>query len=682
MADDILLDGPGSGGATIATEEEGGVHYQKVKLTSSGSGTTAELSRAEDAAHTSGDHGIPMLGVYKADDAQGVDAGTANDYAMPHIDVRGRLRVSPGSLQILDNFNVTTGWGVFNDDAANIATDLNHVLATKSLEFDKVAGGSATTDAIIEKTITSVNVFNLVTGAVFLQGFCNIPNMTNVVNYIMRMGTDNTNYNEWRIDASDSTAGIWEIPRTLMARSTGFAGNGMNLLDITYIAVGVEFSSSANTLVDILWDALVLTGGQVHDVDISGGELEDVRLAGYKTSNVDTGSGNLSGTKTLRVTVADDDTNLAAIKTATETVAAAVATEMQVDVVTSALPSGAATSAAQLGDGHNVTIDNSTGGAAVNIQDGGNVITVDGTITEANSGAILADTAAIDTATAKIATGVHADGATFTDTTSLGMGCYGVHQATPDTVGDNDFSPILLNSSSAQVVDLGSNNNVTIDSGTVTTVSTVTNLAQMGAAAISMNTGARDAGTQRVTLATDDALVVDLGSNNDVVVTGNVAIGAATTGNPVILGGRGTASVEGIAEIDEGDVTYVNTDLSGTIITRAACAPAELVSFYIANTDGNEDAVTSLDDGGAAIYNFITSVTIHNANASTNGFVTLLDGSAGSIFWVFPAPATGGTTHNFDPPLRQPTISTALFVDVSAAISTMHISINGYQGNG
>lgn len=44
------------------------------------------------------------------------------------------------------------------------------------------------------------------------------------------------------------------------------------------------------------------------------------------------------------------------------------------------LPAGAATSALQLADGHNVTIDNASAGAAVNIQDGGNSITVDGIV--------------------------------------------------------------------------------------------------------------------------------------------------------------------------------------------------------------------------------------------------------------------------------------------------------------
>jgi hypothetical protein len=48
-----------------------------------------------------------------------------------------------------------------------------------------------------------------------------------------------------------------------------------------------------------------------------------------------------------------------------------------VDAAALPLPAGAATSALQLPDGHNVTVDNAGGGAAVNIQDGGNAITVD-----------------------------------------------------------------------------------------------------------------------------------------------------------------------------------------------------------------------------------------------------------------------------------------------------------------
>jgi len=40
----------------------------------------------------------------------------------------------------------------------------------------------------------------------------------------------------------------------------------------------------------------------------------------------------------------------------------------------------------QLADGHNVTVDNASGGSAVNIQDGGNTITVDGTVISTPTG--------------------------------------------------------------------------------------------------------------------------------------------------------------------------------------------------------------------------------------------------------------------------------------------------------
>ena len=95
---------------------------------------------------------------------------------------------------------------------------------------------------------------------------------------------------------------------------------------------------------------------------------------------------------------------------------------------------------------------------------------------QSDTTAILADTAAIDNNAATIAGAIHADSATYTDSTSTGIGMFGVHQATPDTVADNDFSPILLNATAGQmvelqastasigVVDLGSTDNAVLDS--------------------------------------------------------------------------------------------------------------------------------------------------------------------------------------------------------------------------
>jgi len=54
---------------------------------------------------------------------------------------------------------------------------------------------------------------------------------------------------------------------------------------------------------------------------------------------------------------------------------------------TISLPTGAATAAKQLADGHNVTVDNASGASAVNIQDGGNSITIDATALPLPTGA-------------------------------------------------------------------------------------------------------------------------------------------------------------------------------------------------------------------------------------------------------------------------------------------------------
>ena len=64
--------------------------------------------------------------------------------------------------------------------------------------------------------------------------------------------------------------------------------------------------------------------------------------------------------------------------TVTGTVTSTPSGTQNVDVTANTI--GLATSANQLADGHNVTVDNSTGGSAVNIQDGGNTITVDGDV--------------------------------------------------------------------------------------------------------------------------------------------------------------------------------------------------------------------------------------------------------------------------------------------------------------
>lgn len=276
-----------------------------------GTGAT-NLGKAEDATHTSGDTGVAMLGVYR-DDKTGISADTVEDYALPHIDKKGRLRVSPGGQHLFDAFVSTNGWEVLNDDTINLTTSTDHVAATGSLSFDKFNGGSDTVFAIIDKTITSISLANIGTGSLFLQAAVNIPTLTNVVNVVIRIGTDDTNYNEWKIPTDDATAGQWQLYRTLIANSVGSTGNGWNLTAITYIAVGVEFSSQSNQLAAILFDSLAAVGGQVNSTDaaaeitsqVSSAKVDLQKING---SVVTKGAGNASN-GSQRIVIASDDVN-------------------------------------------------------------------------------------------------------------------------------------------------------------------------------------------------------------------------------------------------------------------------------------------------------------------------------------------------------------------------------------
>jgi hypothetical protein len=64
-----------------------------------------------------------------------------------------------------------------------------------------------------------------------------------------------------------------------------------------------------------------------------------------------------------------------------------VLTAAQISTLTPpAAITGFATSAKQLADGHNVAVNNASGASAVNIQDGGNTLTVDGTVAVTHAG--------------------------------------------------------------------------------------------------------------------------------------------------------------------------------------------------------------------------------------------------------------------------------------------------------
>lgn len=159
---------------------------------------------------------------------------------------------------------------------------------------------------------------------------------------------------------------------------------------------------------------------------------------------------------------------------------------------------------------------------------------------------------------------------------------------------------------------------------------------------------------------------------------GTVAHDAADSGAPLKVGAKAESSLAGITLVADGDRTDLYSDLDGVLIVKNAVSWGDLISERVSNTDGASTAFSTFG-ATASARNMITAITVHNAHATTNGYVDIRDGTGGAVLWTIPLPATGGAVLTFDPPLRQPTANTALAYDVSAAISTIYISVNGFK---
>jgi len=123
----------------------------------------------------------------------------------------------------------------------------------------------------------------------------------------------------------------------------------------------------------------------------------------------------------------------------------------------------------------------------------------------------------------------------------------------------------------------------------VTTVSTVTNLSQMGGVAIALNTGTRSAGTQRVTIATDDLVPVTgtltaVTAITNALPTGANVIGALTANqsvNQAQVAGTTTATNAGSTSAGTQRIIQA-TGATGTLSNVAASATS--VTVLAANT--------------------------------------------------------------------------------------------------
>lgn len=185
---------------------------------------------------------------------------------------------------------------------------------------------------------------------------------------------------------------------------------------------------------------------------------------------------------------------------------------------------------------------------------------------------------------------------------------------------------------------------------------------------------------QPISVNTSGELTVtsNVGTGNRNVI-GNVAHDGPDSAAPIKIGLKAVSSLESQTMVAANDRSDAYGDLDGVLVMKLNTTGADILNERVTNTNGTSTAFATFGAGGAGVRNFVTTI-ITNNTANTDGFLDIRDGTAGSVLMTVPLPKNTGAVVTLPVPLRQPTANTALAFDVNAAITTIYISLVGYQG--
>jgi hypothetical protein len=225
---------------------------------------------------------------------------------------------------------------------------------------------------------------------------------------------------------------------------------------------------------------------------------------------------------------------------------------------------------------------------------------IDGKITACNTGAVVLSSGTVTTVSTVTNLAQLGGTAITMDEGVHDAGCQRITMATDDdSVG---YLATIAGDTTSMDGNITACNTgaVVLSSGTVTTVSTVTNLAQMGGAALAMNEGALGVGVQRVTLATDDDAVAYL---------------ATIAGDTTSMDGNITACNTGAVVISSGTITTVST------VTSLSQLGGQAINLGEGTIDtGTQRVSLATDDDAVASLGVIDDWdATHDSAASADG---------------------------------------------------------------
>jgi len=165
----------------------------------------------------------------------------------------------------IQNFDTVGNITVFGD-AENLSTDTSDfITANASLTFDISSAGGTTCG--VEETISSIDLTNYLKGNGCVTVWAYITSTTNLTNYILRIGTDSSNYYYKTITTqSDGTAFVtgWNL---LKFDLTSLTETG-TVTDTSILYYALYFTKTTGKVSEIAYkfDDLVLHAGEINNV--------------------------------------------------------------------------------------------------------------------------------------------------------------------------------------------------------------------------------------------------------------------------------------------------------------------------------------------------------------------------------------------------------------------------------
>lgn len=154
---------------------------------------------------------------------------------------------------ILDSCEDSAVWAG-SADASAITTSTDHKEGTVALKFSKT--GTSEASVTITRTLTSAQASNIVD---YIHGklrlWMKLSSLTNVASVQLLVGSSFDNGAIYQVDDTSLQAGWNELTFDIDSPDA-IAGNGASWSGITFYAIRVNFDSAANTLADIIVDAL------------------------------------------------------------------------------------------------------------------------------------------------------------------------------------------------------------------------------------------------------------------------------------------------------------------------------------------------------------------------------------------------------------------------------------------